>query len=251
VVLRATLYNATGNNFAGFPAGGVGVTDTKTVTINTCTAPAITGQPAPVSTVTGQDASLSVTASGTTLTYQWYTGNSGNTSSPIGGATSANVVVSPAATTSYWVRVSNGCGFADSATVTVTVTTNPSSVATLFYPVTPCRIIDTRNANGPQGGPALASGTTRNINVAGVCGIPTGVVAISINIAVVAPPGGGYLTAFTGPANATLPLASTINYQTNRTLANNAIVKAGSDTINVFDGGPTVHFVIDVNGYFK
>ena len=46
-------------------------------------------------------------------------------------------------------------------------------------------------------------------------------------------------------------VASTINYQTNRTLSNNAIVRVGSDTINVYDGGPTLHFVIDVNGYFK
>jgi hypothetical protein len=131
-----------------------------------------------------------------------------------------------------------------------TITVVPRSDS-LFYLVTPCRIIDTRNANGPQGGPALVSGTTRNITVAGVCGIPTGVAAISINVAVVAPSAGGYLTLFTGPANAPLPLASTINYQTGRTLANNGIVRAGSDTINVFNGGPTVHFVIDVNGYFK
>jgi hypothetical protein len=130
----------------------------------------------------------------------------------------------------------------------IAVTQRPDS---LFYVVTPCRIIDTRNANGPQGGPALVSGGTRNITVAGVCGIPAGVVAISINVAVVAPSASGYLTLFTGPSNAPLPLASTINYQTNRTLANNAIVKAGSDTINVYNGGPTVDFVIDVNGYFK
>jgi len=121
----------------------------------------------------------------------------------------------------------------------------------LFYLVTPCRIIDTRNANGPQGGPALVSGGTRNITVAGVCGIPTGAAAISINVAVVTPSAGGFLTLFTGPANTPLPLASTINFQTNRTLANNAIVRVGSDSINVYDGGPTLHFVIDVNGYFK
>jgi hypothetical protein len=131
-----------------------------------------------------------------------------------------------------------------------TITIVPRSDS-LFYLVTPCRIIDTRNANGPQGGPALGAGATRNITVAGVCGIPTGVSAISINVAVVAPSGGGYLTLFTGPSNVPLPLASTINYQTNRTLANNAIVKVGSDTINVYDGGPTLNFVIDVNGYFK
>ena len=131
-----------------------------------------------------------------------------------------------------------------------TITIAPRSDS-LFYLTTPCRIIDTRNPNGPQGGPALVSGGTRNITVAGVCGIPTGAVAISVNLVVVTPSGSGYLTAYTGPANAVLPLASTINYQTNRTLANNAIVKVGSDTINVFNGGPTVHFVIDVNGYFK
>jgi hypothetical protein len=87
--------------------------------------------------------------------------------------------------------------------------------------------------------------------VAGLCGIPTGAVAISINVAVVAPSAGGYLTAFTGSTGASLPLASTINFQTNRTLANNAVVRVGSDSINIFDGGPTLHFVIDVNGYFK
>jgi len=227
-------------------------TDIAVVTIVTCAAPVITSQPSSTTIVTGQTATLTVTASGTaTLSYQWYTGNSGNTSSPVGGATGTSVTVSPVSTISYWVRVSNNCGSADSATVTVTVTTNPPSAATLFYRVTPCRIIDTRDPNGPQGGPALVSGGTRNITVAGVCGIPTGVVAISINLAVVTPSAGGYLTLFTGPANTPLPLASTINFQTNKTLANNAIVKVGSDSINVFDGGPTIHFVIDVNGYFK
>jgi hypothetical protein len=252
VVLRATAYKNGTDGFTGFPNGGVGITDTKTVTIVTCAGASISTQPSSTSIVTGQTATLTVAASGTaTLSYQWYTGTASNTASPVGGGTGASVNVSPATTTSYWVRVTNSCGTADSVTVTVTVTTNPPSVATLFYPVTPCRIIDTRNANGPQGGPALVSGGTRNITVAGVCGIPTGVVAISINVAVVSPSAGGYLTLYTGPANASLPLASTINYQTNRTLANNGIVRAGSDTMNVFNGGPTVHFVIDVNGYFK
>ena len=227
-------------------------TDIAVMTIVTCIAPSIPGQPSSTTIVTGQTATLSVTASGTaTLSYQWYTGNSGNTSSPVGGGIGASVTVSPASTTSYWVRVTNSCGSADSITVTVTVTTNPPSAATLLYRVTPCRIIDTRDPNGPQGGPALMSGGTRNINVAGVCGIPTGVVAISINLAVVTPSAGGFLTLFTGPANAPLPLASTINFQTNRTLANNAIVRVGSDSINVYDGGPNLHLVIDVNGYFK
>lgn len=218
-----------------------------------CTAPAITTQPSSPGAITaGQSATLSVTASGTApLSYQWYTGSSGNTSSPVANGTAASVTVSPTTTTSYWVRVSNSCGSVNSVTVTVTVTTNTPSAATKFFLVTPCRVIDTRNAAGPYGGPALGSGATRTITVAGVCGIPAGVVAISVNVAVVTPSSGGFLTLFTGPSTVPVPLASTINYQTNRTLANNAIVRSGSDTINVYNGGPTVNFVIDVNGYFK
>jgi hypothetical protein len=45
---------------------------------------------------------------------------------------------------------------------------------------------------------------------------------------------------------------STINYYT-RTLANNAIVRIGSDgTLNVFNSGPNAaHFLVDVFGYFQ
>ena len=34
--------------------------------------------------------------------------------------------------------------------------------ALAFYPVTPCRVVDTRNASGALGGPTLAAGTSRN-----------------------------------------------------------------------------------------
>ncbi len=90
-----------------------------------CSQAAISVQPADKSIQSGQTASLSVTASGAgPLTYQWYQGTSGNTGSPIGGATSSSYTT-PAltATTTYWVRVSNSCGPADSRTATVTVAT--------------------------------------------------------------------------------------------------------------------------------
>lgn len=92
----------------------------------TCTAPAVTGQPASTTITSGQSATLSVTATGTApLSYQWYVGNSGNTASPIGGATGSSITVSPTTTTSYWVRVSNACGSANSVTATVTVNAPP------------------------------------------------------------------------------------------------------------------------------
>jgi hypothetical protein len=51
-----------------------------------------------------------------------------------------------------------------------------------------------------------------------------------------------------------LSLSSTINYRAGQTRANNAIVPLGLfGDINVVSGQPsgTVHFILDVNGYFE
>ncbi|MCU0274201.1 MAG: hypothetical protein MUE34_13305, partial [Acidimicrobiales bacterium] len=90
---------------------------------NPCTAPAITAEPEDATVSSGGSATLTVTATGTEpLTFQWYAGSSGDTSIPVAGATAASYTT-PALTetTSYWVRVSNDCGFTDSSTATVTV----------------------------------------------------------------------------------------------------------------------------------
>jgi len=88
------------------------------------TAPVITMHPGSRSITTGQTATLSVQATGTApLSFQWFIGTSGSTASPIGGATAASYTTPTLTeTTSYWVRVSNGAGTADSETATVTVT---------------------------------------------------------------------------------------------------------------------------------
>jgi len=94
----------------------------------TCTPPTITTQPQSGSINKGQSITLSVAiGSAAAASFQWYTGASGNTSAPIGGATSGAATVSPAQTTSYWVRVSNSCDpAADSANATVTVNGCPA-----------------------------------------------------------------------------------------------------------------------------
>jgi len=94
-------------------------------------APVITAHPENRSIASGQTATLAVQASGTApLGYQWFVGASGDSASPVNGATSASFTT-PALTqtTTYWVRVSNAAGSADSATATVAVTgaeTNPA-----------------------------------------------------------------------------------------------------------------------------
>jgi hypothetical protein len=92
------------------------------------TPPMITTHPASQSIPSGQTAMMTVAATGDgPLTYQWYIGNGGDTSNPIPGATSTSYTTAAlTSTTSYWVRVSNLGGSADSATATITVMGSPS-----------------------------------------------------------------------------------------------------------------------------
>jgi hypothetical protein len=90
-----------------------------------CTSPMITTQPKSQTIQSGQAATLSVTATGTTpLSYQWYQGLVGDTSNPVEANSSSYTTPGLTQTTSYWVRVTNSCGSANSNAVTVTVAVN-------------------------------------------------------------------------------------------------------------------------------
>ena len=96
------------------------------VSATTCsvgeTSPSISAQPRSQNIRSGEAATLSVTAEGTTpLSYQWFQGSSGTTSNPVGTDGSSYTTPALTTTTSYWVRVSNACSHADSATATVIV----------------------------------------------------------------------------------------------------------------------------------
>ena len=129
----------------------------------------------------------------------------------------------------------------------------PTPSALPFFTVTPCRVLDTRGAEGLYGGPPLSAGAARTFVFAGQCGIPTGAKSVSANIVVVnATNGPGFLTLTAG--GAARPLASTINYNAGRIRANNAIVPLGplgEATVFCGQGAGTAHLVIDVNGYLQ
>ena len=121
-----------------------------------------------------------------------------------------------------------------------------------FYTVTPCRLVDTRNA--ASGGPILAGGSIRSFRVTGgTCGVPATALAVSVNLTAVGAAAAGNLTLYAGDA-AGPPRASNINFTAGLTRANNAIVALATDgtgTIKVKNGSAgAVHFVLDVNGYF-
>jgi predicted outer membrane repeat protein len=90
----------------------------------------ITTHPADQNILSGMSAVLSVSASGTNLTYQWFAGASGITTSPATEVTGPILAI-PAlyGTTQYWVKVGNGVGFESSTTATVTVFPPDSAIA--------------------------------------------------------------------------------------------------------------------------
>jgi hypothetical protein len=131
--------------------------------------------------------------------------------------------------------------------VTVTVAGPPPGLR--FVPATPCRIADTRNPNGPFGGPFLSGGTSRAFAVTdSACNIPATAQAYSVNVTVVPKGPLGFLTMF--PCGQTLPLASTLNSTDGRVKAAAAIVPAGtSGGICAFATNDT-DLILDINGYF-
>jgi hypothetical protein len=129
-----------------------------------------------------------------------------------------------------------------------------------FFPLTPCRLVDTRNAVGPQGGPALAANAIRSFAIINVnsCGVPSTAKAAALNVTVVSPTDVGDLRIW--PYQSPVPLASVINFSTaDFALANGAIIPlaniSGIDISVQNDMPPgsagTVHLVIDVAGYFQ
>lgn len=117
-----------------------------------------------------------------------------------------------------------------------------------FYPVAPCRIMDSRGAQGSLGGPSLSAGVPRAIPVRGACGIPPEASAYALNYTAIPHGPLWYLT--TWPTGTPMPLVSTLNSFSGSITANAAIVPAGEGgAVNVFATNST-DLAVDVAGYF-
>jgi uncharacterized repeat protein (TIGR03803 family) len=135
---------------------------------------------------------------------------------------------------------------------TVVQIVNPVPTAVKFVTLPPCRVVDTRTANGTFGGPEIQGGTARSFPLAegdNPCGIPSTAVGYSLNVTVVTTGHLGYLTIW--PTGEGQPIVSTMNSPDGRTKANAAIVPAGSSngSVSVYVSD-TTNVILDINGYF-
>jgi len=116
--------------------------------------------------------------------------------------------------------------------------------------VPPCRLVDTRKANGEFGGPALQAKAVRSFTLPSDknCRIPASAAAYSLNVTVVPHKTLGYLTVWaTGQPQ---PQVSTLNSIDGRVKANAAIVKAGTRGAISFYVSDTTDLLLDIDGYF-
>lgn len=128
----------------------------------------------------------------------------------------------------------------------------------VYTPITPCRIVDTRNtvagaipAEGTRSFLAIFSDYTAQGGIAGSCGSISSVTAVAMSVTAVTPNGAGFATVYA--FGTTRPLAAHVNYVAGA-IVNNAVITripnplTSSDfTIYTFAQS---HYVVDVVGYF-
>jgi hypothetical protein len=118
-----------------------------------------------------------------------------------------------------------------------------------LFTTSPCRLVDTRNPNGPFGGPVMSAGSTRSFSVLnGVCSVAATAQAYLINATVVPSGALDYLTVW--PTGLPQPFVSTLNSRDGRITANALITPAGtSGAVSAFVTNET-QLILDLNGFF-
>lgn len=123
-----------------------------------------------------------------------------------------------------------------------------ASQAGRFVPMTPARLLDTREPSSPHVG-ALGPGEAINVDVAGLAGLPADTVAAALKITITESRASGYWTVF--PADTIRPTASNLNVDgAGVTIANQVLARLTGGRMTVYAqlGG---HLVIDLVGYFS
>lgn len=210
-------------------------------------------------TVTAVSPSGGTTAGGTAVTVTGTNFQAGDTVTMGGVAATSVHVLSPTTLTAVTgahagglvsVAVANGSA---SGALSNAYFYNPPSAAEGFYTLAPCRLLDTRSPNGPQGGPALAGGGTRTVAATGRCGIPATAKSLAINLTVTGTTTAGFLALYPGDA---LPFGtSAINFHAGDTRANDGMLLLATDGTGTFaiknGAAGALQVIVDVDGYFQ
>ncbi len=131
--------------------------------------------------------------------------------------------------------------------------TTCGDVGFMLTPITPCRLLDTRDVDGPVGGPRVPAVSERRISAAEICGIPRNAKAITAVLTVVGAEAAGYFTLY--PSGTSRPVASSVNFLAGEVMNNNQFIALsvdGTAAFNAYNGAPgAADLIVDVTGYFN
>ena len=124
----------------------------------------------------------------------------------------------------------------------------PAETETVFHPVDPTRILDTRSSLGGHLGKISASDPF-TLHVAGGV-VPNNASSIAFNVTVTGPTANSWLTIY--PAGGVKPTTSNINYLAGQTVANFSVVRLGAPGwMSIAPGAGSTHVIVDVFGYYS
>ena len=121
-----------------------------------------------------------------------------------------------------------------------------------YTPLTPARLLDTRDGTGQGGFPAvLGPSQTRDLQITGRGNVPaTGVSAVVLNVTITGPNIASYLTVW--PSGTSRPDVSNLNFVDRQVVANMVTVKIGANgKVSLFNFSGWTHVVADVVGFYS
>ena len=122
------------------------------------------------------------------------------------------------------------------------------ATGSVFQPVAPTRLLDSRTATGGWNG-KLVAGSPRELTVAGANGVPADATAVVVNLTVTDVTEMTYLAAW--PTGVAQPVASTLNAEAGDTIANLATLQVGlGGSITLGTAAGSVDVVADLLGYY-
>ena len=142
----------------------------------------------------------------------------------------------------------------------LTVATFAVADPSTYVAITPCRIVDTRQAGG-----SLANREIRDVQVLGAgsgfaaqggkangCDLPTDAVAVEASVTAVDPADSGFFRAW--PSDESMPNATFMNFDRGMDITNTGSLTIDADDetdhLRIRNFGGRSHYVIDIQGYF-
>ena len=120
---------------------------------------------------------------------------------------------------------------------------------TLYTPVGPVRVLDTRNGTGGFSSP-VGAGKSIALQITGQNGVPAGATAVVLNLTATSGTATSYVTAY--PDGQPRPTeGSNLNFTKGETIPNLVTVPVGSDgKIDLYNNAGTVNLIADLFGYY-